>query len=153
MNLKNFHLNSQVKYIITGLLSGTVIIFFIAVISVNNIQNKLDKNYTEFAQLITKTAAMATSDIQHTYNTNLPEILRHRYTEFIENNDDISFIEYKDINNNIIYSTKNNELSKDDKTTVNVSSPVILNDRVTGSVTLGLTGNEVKLISASAKKT
>ena len=153
MDFKNLHMNSQAKYIITGLLIGTVIIFSIALISVNNIQNKLDNNYTEFAQLITKTAAMSASDIKNNENTNAKEVLSRKFADFIDNNEDISFIEYKDINNNILYTAKNDKLPENDKTIINVSSPVISDDKIIGSVSLGLTGNGVKLISASAKKT
>ncbi len=153
MDFKNFHLNSQAKYIITGLLIGTVIISSIAFISVNHIQNKLDKNYTEYAQLITKTAAISAGDIQNTQNKNQAEALSQKFAPFIDNNDDISFIEYKDINNNIIYSTKNNELLNDDKTTLSVSSPVVSDNKAIGSVTLGLTGKGVNVISVSAKRT
>ncbi len=153
MNLKIFHLNTQAKIIFTWLIIGSVIIGIIALISINNIQNKLDKNYSEFAQLTTKAIAAQTSDFENVSEEQKALILKDRFSSFIENNEDISFIEYKDKNNKIIYSSKKHLPVNDDDTVLSVSSPVVFNNNITGSVIVGLTGKGIKLISSTTKKT
>ncbi len=153
MNLKIFHLNTQAKIIFTWLIVGSVIIGLIALVSINNIQNKLDKNYAEFAQLTTEAIAAQTSDFENISTDQKVKILTDRYSDFILNNEDVSFIEYKDSSSNIIYSSKENIPLQEENTLLSVNSPVISNNKIVGSVTVGLTGKGIKLISLTTKRT
>ena len=153
MNLKIFHFNTQAKIIFTWLIAGSVIIALIALFSFNNIQNKLDKNYAEFAQLMCKAIAAQISDLDTISNPQKVQILTDRYSDFIMKNEDVSFIEYKDSHNNLVYSSKNISEIDEALTLLNVNSPVISNGEIIGSVTVGLTGKGIKLISSTTKKT
>lgn len=152
MNIKFFHLNTQAKIIFTWLIIGSLIIALISTVAINNIQNKLDKNYVEFAQLMTKAIASQTSDFENISSEEKEKILKDRYSSFISNNEDVSFIEYKDKNNNIIYSSKNHIPVNDDVTVLNISSPVISNNNIQGSVTVGLTAKGIRMVSSTTKK-
>ncbi len=153
MNFKIFHLNTQAKIIFTWLFIGSAVIGLISVFAINNIQNKLDKNYFEFAQLMTKAIAAQTSDFENISSEEKAKILSDRYSSFIRDNEDVSFIEYKDKSNQLIYSSKDNLPVEEEDTLLNVSSTVISNGKVMGSVTVGLTGRGIKLLSKTAKKT
>ncbi len=152
MNLKIFHLNTQAKIIFTWLFIGSFVIALISIFAINNIQNKLDKNYSEFAQLMTKAIAAQSSDFENISAEEKSIILKDRYSSFISENEDVSFIEYKDKNNNVIYSSKNHLPVAEEETLVNVNSPVISNGKIIGFVTVGLTGKGIKLISSATKK-
>ncbi len=149
--MKLFNLNTHAKIVFTWLILSSVTIFLFAGLSINNIQNKLDKNYAEFARLMTSAIAYQTSDLEKISSDEKIKILKDKYSSFIKENEDISFIEYKDKNNEIIYSSKN--LPQDEENTIlNASSPVISNGTIIGSVNVSFSGKGVKLIAYEAKK-
>ena len=56
--MNKINLNKQTTFIVGELLLGTIIIATIAFFAVNNIQDKMDRTYSEFAQTLTKTYAL-----------------------------------------------------------------------------------------------
>lgn len=155
MKRNKIRLNTQSKFILSGLLLGTILISYASFFALNEIQNKADKSYSEFAQMLTRTLAGESSEIT---NNNISyekkhQIIKNRCIALLANNTDISYIEYKNNNNEIIYSTKNDFPVADENTVLNVSSPIISdNNKIEGSVTLGLTGNGQNFISSDVKK-
>ncbi len=147
INLKSFHFNIQTKILLMGLFLGSALIFVFSILVVNDIQNKVDKVYTDFAQSITKAIAINIS------NTDISQINPEYFSAFINNNDEISYLEFKDKDNNTLYSSKNYYPQKEQNTILNISSQVMDNNELKGSVTVGLTGNGIKKISLVTKKT
>ncbi len=152
MDIKFFHLNKQTKYILIELLFGSLIIATIAVFAVNHIQNKMDRTYSGFAQLMTKTLAIQTSAFERFPLKERAKLLANEYKPILERSNDISFIEYKNKDNIIIYSSKNDFPIEDKNTALNVSSPIIYRGELTGYVNVGMTGNGIKTISITTKK-
>ena len=157
MSIKYFHFrfNSRTKLVLGALFVGTAVIFAIAVFAINDIRYKMDKSYSEFAQLMSATLAIESAEF--TRGVSLEEkqnILKRHAALIIQGNEDVSFVIFKDGNNNIIYSSKTDFPVNDEETIVSVSSPVILskNNRLAGSVTVGMTGKGVKVISNAAEK-
>ena len=144
MSIKYFHFrfNSRTKFVLGALFVGTAVIFAIAVFAINDIRYKMDKSYSDFAQLMSATLAIESAEF--TRGVSLEEkqnILKRHAALIIQGNEDVSFVIFKDGNNNIIYSSKTDFPVNDEETIVSVSSPVILskNNRLAGSVTVGMT--------------
>ena len=152
MDIKSFHLNKQTKYILIELLLGSLIIATIAVFAVNHIQNKMDRTYSGFAQLMTKTLAIQTSGFEKFPLKERAKLLANEYKPILERSNDISFIEYKNKDNIIIYSSKKDFPIDDKNTALNVSSPIIYQGELTGYVNVGMTGNGIRTISLTTKK-
>ena len=151
--MKNFKIKKQVKFLLTELLIGSLIIIVIASFAINNIQNRTDKAYADFAQLISKSIAAQSVGINNFHYDHQESILKEKFDKFLVNNNDISFIEYKDINNNIVYTSKKYHLINDESTIISANSPVIDNDKISGYITVGMTGTGIKPISNAAKNT
>lgn len=152
MNIKKLNFNKHTKIILAGLLTSSALVAFCGFYVVNDIQNKMDKSYAEFAQLMTKSIASQTADLGNIDNTKKAQILSKRLLPFFDKNEDVSFIEYKDSKNNIIYSSKSDFQTSDENTTISVSSPVIIDNKIAGAVNLGMTGKGAKVFSDAAKK-
>lgn len=145
--------NSRTKSIVIALIVGSAVIFSFAYIAINDIQRKLDTTYSDFAQLMTGTLATESSEI--TRDIPLEEkqkILKKHSFLILDDNEDVSFIEFKDRQNNILYSSKTDFPSSDENTILKVNSPVIRDDNIVGSVTVGMTGKGVQLVSKAAEK-
>lgn len=151
--MKNLHFTRQTKIIFTELLLGSLVIAIIASFAVNNIQNKMDKSYADFAQLISKSLAAQASGINDFHYDHQETILKDKFEQFLVNNSDISFIEYKDTNNNTVYTSKKYHLINDESTVVSANSPVTDEDKISGYITVGMTGTGIKPISSAAKNT
>ncbi len=155
MNIKNFHLNTQAKFIITGILLCSAFVSIIAFFATNNVQTKMDKTYSDFAQLMTRNFAIRYAEIEKNVPKAERQEMLNRYSiAILGDNRDVAYIEYKDNNNNIVYSTKDIIPIKEYDVTVNVSAPAIViktGERV-GSVRVGMTGNGIKQISSASKK-
>ena len=152
MNINKLRLNKHVKLILSGLVIGSTLISIFAFLIMNDIQTKMDKSYFEFSQLMTKSIASQTADLENLEDADKARVLANRLLPFFSKNEDVSFIEYKDKKNNIIYSSKVDFPVSDDITTLNVSAPVIVNNEIIGAVTLGMTGEGSKLFTQGAKK-
>ena len=152
MNLNKLTLNKHTKIILSGLVIGSMLIGGLGYYVVNDIQNKMDKSYADFAQLMTKAIASQTSDLENLEDTQKSEILAKRLLPFFDKNEDVSYVEYKDRKNNIIYSSKADFPGQSTEVTLNVSSPVIVDNKIVGAVTVGMTNKGPKMFSQSAKK-
>ncbi len=151
MSINIFNLNKQTKFVLTGLLFGSAVITTIAYFSISDIQNKMDRTYSDFAQLMTSTLAVQASGYENLEIPKKREVLAHESALLLDRNADISYVEYKDKSNNLIYSSKKDFPVLDEDTIVNVSSPVIHKNKVIGYVTVGMTGKGIKLISTATK--
>lgn len=147
----NFNFNKQTKFILAELILSTVILGLIANFGINNIQNKTDKSYVNFAQIISSSIALQTSDLK-TSSADIAKDIEKNFEPLVADNDDISYIEYKDKDNNIIYTSKKKHLIEDDNTVINVSSPVIAENKISGYITVGLSGKGLKAVSSASKK-
>lgn len=147
----NFNLNKQTKFILAELILSTVLLGLIANFGINDIQNKTDKSYANFAQIISSSIALQTSDLK-TSSVDLAKDIEKNFEPLVADNDDISYIEYKDKDNNIIYTSKKKHLIEDDNTVINVSSPVITENKINGYITVGLSGKGLKAVSYASKK-
>ena len=113
----------------------------------------MDKTYSDFAQLMTGTLAIQTAGFEGLPIAQKHDVLAHESALLIDRNTDISYVEYKDKSNNIIYTSKKDFPVSDEETVVNVSSPIIHKDKIVGYVTVGMTGKGIELISSATKKT
>ncbi len=150
--MKHFYLNKRLKFIFFELVFSFLIIAFAAFSSVNYVQNKTDKAYTDFAQLLTKLIAVEIVDLNNLYPDTQQRLLTDKFEDFLAANKDISYIEYKDTNNNIIYSSKKNNQTKEDETMLNVSSPIFFDNQVKGSVSVGMTGKGIIPVNIDIKR-
>lgn len=147
INFNFFKFNNQSKVLLTGLILGSALIFMLAFAAIGDIQNKTDKIYSDFAQLLSKSIASQTALQITSEKDKFPQ---EYYSELLKNNNDLSFIEYKDKNNKVIYSVKT--ALGEENTIYNVTSPVIVNNKIEGSVNIGLTGRGNKSVCTSARK-
>ncbi len=152
MNLNFFHLNKHAKIVIALFIIGSILIICLSLLAVNNIQSKLDKNYFEFAQVMTKSVAAQTSRYLNITDDLKNNFLKEKYSSFISDNDDVAFIDFKDENNNLIFSSRQDTDINFFNTVFSVSSPVIYNNSIIGSVSVGFSGKSLNSISSAAKK-
>lgn len=154
MKMKKITINKQIKFIISTIAICAVLIGSIAFTTINNIQSKMDKNYTNFAQNMTQNFALKYAELD--INTDLEKkanVLKKYSSLILKMHNDILFIEFKDENNNIIYSSKKDFPINETDTFVNVSSPVLsLSNNLIGSVSIGMNGNEIKKSEEQTKK-
>lgn len=149
MNIRKFHFNNQTKSIISALSIGTIIIVSVAYVAVSDIQMKMDKTYADSAQTITKTIAAETAGWNDVSPIKKAELFAAKFSPLLTENTDISFIEYKDENNNIIYSSKKDFPINDD-TIINVSAPVVY-EGYRNSVTVGMNGKSILPVITSSR--
>lgn len=149
--MNKIHRNKQFKFIIAGWLLSAIITASISIYTISNVQNKMDKTYADYAQNITKTIACETASWNDVSPIKKAELFSHKFAPLLKEKNDISFIEYKDENNNIIYSSKQDFPINDEDTIINISIPVIY-DGYTNSVTIGMNGKSIIPLSAFSKK-
>lgn len=156
MEIKNFKLNTQSKFMLSGLVLCFALMSSIAFYSVNNIQNKLDKTYFEFAQVMTKTYASEYREIlEKEYKLNdLKNTLKSYSSQILQENTDISFIEFRDKDNKTLYSSRINSLPDSGITLLSINAPVLNKEdnSIIGSVTVGMTGEGITSLAKAAKK-
>ena len=151
-------LSTQNKLILTGLVISTGLIIFIAFFSIINIQEKLDASYTEFGKMMSKTLAVESSEIAKDYGEyDIYEKIRKNTKSLLSTNKDISYIEFKTNDGEIIYSSKNDFPKQVTKTRITVSSPMVIenspgeNPSVIGSAIVGLSGHTIQNISKTTR--
>ena len=146
------NMTTQTRLIILGLLSTTVVMVCIGVFAVNKIQKNLDTVYKNFGQIISKTLAIESVEI----TKDIPELskydtLRSHSLSILGSNDDIAYIEFKDNDSRIIYSSKEDYSSRAKMAKIDVSSPMILkqgaSSTVVGSVIVGLSASIIASIT------
>ena len=108
MSNKTLSISTQNKLILLGLVVSTVLIVGLAIFAITNIQQKITEVYSGFGEIMTKTLAIESVEI----TKDVQEIDKFKtlqaHTESIMNsNTEIAFIEFKDDQNNVIYSSKN----------------------------------------------
>ena len=145
-------MTTQNRLIILGLLSTTIVMVSIGIFAVNKIQKNLDSAYKNFGQIISKTLAIESVEI----TKDIPELskydtLRSHSLSILGSNDDIAFIEFKDNNSRIIYSSKDDYTKRAETSKIAVSSPMILQEgaksQVVGSVMVGLSASIIGSIT------
>ena len=126
MKNKKITINKHIKFIISTIAVCSVLISSIAFVTINDIQGKLDKNYTSFAQDMTQNFALKYAELERNADFDKKlSILKNYSTLILNTNKDIIFIEFRDENNNLVYSSKKDFPINEEDTFVSVSSPVI----------------------------
>ncbi len=149
----NIDLTDQNKLILSGVIVSTIIIVALAVISIGNIQKKLYEGYSNFGQLLTKTLAIQTYELTRDMPPEMRNtILKTHSDSIIKTNKDISYLNFKDANGKVIYSTNKEFTSRLDGTKINISSPIKDSfGKVTGSVDIGLTADMARDVVKATK--
>lgn len=156
MSTKSISISTQNKLILLGLVISTVLIVGLAVFAITNIQQKISEVYAGFGEILTKTLAIEsveiTKDVQEfdKFST-----LQAHTRSIINSNNEIAFIEFKDADNKIIYSSKNDYPNRAKQALITSSSQMIVNDNGVktniGKVTVGLSGGATKDISHATR--
>ena len=149
-------MTAQRKLILQGFMLSTILIVFIAGLAVFNIQKNLDAGYNSFGQMLSKTLAIESveliKDIPESAKVNT---LRSHSDSIIRSNRDIAFIEFRDANSKVLYSSKDYYYTQSQSAKISVSSPMIIKDatgsRVVGSVMVGLSGSIIENITTTTR--
>ena len=151
-------MTTQNRLIILGLLSTTIVMLCLTCFAVGKIKKDLDNGYKNFGHIISKTLAIESVEI----TKDIPELskydtLRSHSLSILGSNDDIAFIEFKDENSRVIYSSEEDYSKRAETAKISVSSPMVLKQGTTsknvGSVMVGLSGtiiNEVRQTTTSS---
>ena len=148
-------LTAQNRLIISGLLISTIVIIIVALFAILNIQRILKEGYQSFGQGISGTLAIESVElIKGLPQDEVKGTLDFHSNLLIKGHKDIVFIEFRDVDGNVISSTKKfDNKKKAVKPAVTVSSPLIIpNDStIYGSVIVGLSGNIVSKITSTSR--
>ena len=149
-------MTAQRKLILQGFVLSTILIVFIAGLAVLNIQKNLDAGYNSFGQMLSKTLAIESVElIKDIPESAKVDTLRSHSDSIIRSNRDISFIEFRDANSRVLYSSKDYYYSQSQSAKISVSSPMIIKDatgsRVVGSVMVGLSGSIIENITTTTR--
>lgn len=151
MNTKFFHLKNGTKFLIATIFTGTVLTYITSYTIMSELQNKSDRIYADSMQIATNAIASSVAESEKIPQKSLTELFSTRFSQLISKNDDIAYIEYKDSNNNVIYSSKSDFPIEENETILRVNAPVN-NGGMTGSVTVGMRGIAAKSAANSATK-
>ncbi len=149
-------LTTQNRLIITGLILSTVLIVFIAVFAIVNIQKKLNDGYKSFGQVISKMLAIESMELTNGLkNKDTASTLKTHAEGILKSHNDIVLIEFRDKDGNIIYSGKNEQHKNTKKANITVTSPLEVNisDNTVsiGTVTVALSGSVISQISSTTR--
>ena len=153
---KPVSISTQNKLIILGLAVSTILIVALAVFAITNIQQKISEVYDDFGQILTNTLAIEsveiTKDIQE-YDKFAA--LRTHTRSIINNNREISRIDFRGEDGKIIYSSKsdfpNRALESKIYSTAMMKAKVDGEDKIIGSVHVWLSGASTSDISKATK--
>ena len=145
-------MSAQKRLVILGIFFSTVLIVLISALAMFSIDDNLKNCYKHFGQIISRSLAIESVELTKGL---VPEIvcntLRTHSISILETNNDMSFIEFRDTNSNIIYSSKNDAICPQREAKITVSSPIISylhgNQNIIGSVTIGLTGGIIDKVA------
>ena len=149
-------MTAQRKLILQGFILSTILLVFIAGLAVFNIQQNLNTGYKNFGQILSKTLAIESVEI----TKDIPEAakaetLRAHSDSILRSNEDIAFIEFRDANSKVIYSSRDSYYNQAQKAQISVSSPMIAKtpsgSTVVGSVMVGLSGTIIDNISTTTR--
>ena len=156
MDKKSLSISTQNKLILLGLVVSTVLIVGLAVFAITNIQEKISEVYRGFGEILTKTLAIEsveiTKDVQEfdRFST-----LQSHSRSIINSNNEIAFIEFRNNQNNVIYSTKNDYPQRAQKAQITSFAQMISDidglKTSIGKVTVGLSGGASKDISHATR--
>ena len=149
-------MTAQRKLILQGFILSTILIVFIAGLAVLNIQKNLDAGYNSFGQMLSKTLAIESVElIKDIPESAKVDTLRSHSDSIIRSNRDIAFIEFRDANSKVLYSSKDYYYTQSQSAKISVSSPMIIKDatgsRVVGSVMVGLSGSIIENITTTTR--
>ncbi len=149
-------LTTQSKLIFAGMALSTVVIALLAFFAVYEIEQSLNSGYRNFATIISKTLAIESEEIIK----DIPDIekyesLRNHSKSILKNNSDISYVEFRDTNSKIIYSSKEDFPKKFEKDAIKASAPLRITNlgqsEAVGSVMVGLSGSTLAKIVKTAQ--
>ncbi len=156
MSKSSLSISTQNKLILLGLVVSTILIVGLAVFAITNIQQKISEVYTGFGEILTKTLAIEsveiTKDVQEfdKYST-----LQAHSHSIINSNNEIAFIEFRDAENNVIYSSKNDYPKRAAQAQITSSSQMLADNEGVktniGKVIVGLSGSATKDISHATR--
>ncbi len=149
-------MTAQRKLILQGFILSTILIVSIAGLAVLNIQKNLDAAYTSFGQILSKTLAIESVElIKDIPETAKVDTLRVHSDSILRSNRDIAFIEFRDANSKVIYSSRDYYYAQSQNSKVSVSSPMVTKDangsKVVGSVMVGLSGSIIENITTTTR--
>lgn len=152
--LSKFKLSTQNKLIISGLFISTFIIIVVSYFAIGEIREQLYENYANSGQLLGETIAMQSYEISKSSNSleSKKDIFKRHSELILNSNPDISFITFKDILGNIIYTTSKDFKSRKDETKTTLTTPV--KDKggtIRGYVDIGLNANLARNIAGTTK--
>ncbi len=152
-NKFKFSFTTQNKLIILGLIISTVIIMAVSYFAIDKIRGKLYENYANSGQLLGRTIAIQSYELtKNTQQKQKKKVFQHHASFILEGNPDISFIDYKDKNGNIIYSSENNYPKRKQETKTTLTTPILDQKKeIKGYVDIGLNANLAKSISNTTK--
>lgn len=148
---ENVNLTAQNRLIISGLLLSTLLIVFVAVFAIFNIQKIIKEGYQSFGQGISKTLAIETVElIKGLPKDQVTETLKSHSNTLITEHKDIVLVEFRDNDGKLISTTKDNNTIKP---VITVSSPLTIPGKSDsyGSVLVGLSGNIVFRVISTAR--
>lgn len=153
---KPVSISTQNKLIILGLGISTLLIVALAVFAITNIQQKISEVYVDFGKILTNTLAIESVEItKDVQDFNKYSTLQAHTRSIINNNREISFIEFKDPKGNVIYSSKKDYPDRAQE--AKILSSALMNSKIdgiyttVGSVEVGLSGTSTADISKATK--
>lgn len=149
-------MSAQKRLVLMGLFFSTVLILLISLLAMFSIEDNLNKCYKYFGQIISKSLAIESVEM----TKGLPRrvvrnTLRTHAVTILESNDDMAFVEFRDNNSDVIYSSRTDNICPKRVPRINVSSPMIIYDaggqKIVGSVSIGLTGSIIDEVIAMTR--
>ncbi len=149
-------LTTQSKLIVAGMALSTLFIALLAYFAIFEIEHALNSGYRNFASIISKTLAIESEEI----TKDIPDLekyetLRNHSKSILKNNTDISYVEFRDKNSRLIYSSKDDFPSKYETDAIKASAPLKITNLgqvdTTGSVMVGLSGKTLNKIVGTTK--
>lgn len=156
MDKKTLSISTQNKLILLGLVVSTVLIIGLAFFAITNIQQKISEVYSGFGEIVSKTLAIEsveiTKDVQEFEKFST---LQNHTHSIINSNNEISFIEFKDAENKVIYSSKDDYPQRAQQALITTTSQMVAqqgDEKINiGKVVVGLSGLASKNISHATR--
>lgn len=153
---KKISISTQNKLILLGLVVSTVLIIGLAFFAITNIQQKISEVYSGFGEILTRTLAIESVEItKDVQDFEKFTALQSHSRSIINSNNEIAFIEFKDADGKVIYSSKNDYPQRAAQAKITSSSQMLVNvDGVRtniGTVLVGLSGGATKNISHATR--
>lgn len=156
MNNKSVGLNTQNKFILLGIILSTFLIVSIAIFVTTKIEAKLINSYNEFGKIVSKTLAIEGVEITKDIPAfEVVKTLQANAKSIINSNNDIAFIEFKNKDYEIIYSSKEDYPQRASMAKVTIDSPMMIrtedNVELTGTVIVGMTGSTIYQVAKTTR--